>query len=72
MVKMLIQSLKLAELGQIILNFVSVVPNGMVVFFPSYAFLNAVKEVWESSGMMIKFSIKKKVSSHSESIKMDN
>lgn len=54
--------MKVAELGQIILNFVSVIPNGMVVFLPSYAFLNAVIGAWESSGMIAKFGVKKKVS----------
>lgn len=49
------------ELGQILFNLVSVVPKGMVVFLPSYSFFNAVKEVWETSGLMSKLAIKKKV-----------
>ncbi|KAK7691295.1 hypothetical protein QCA50_004689 [Cerrena zonata] len=42
----------LAELGQIILNFGNVVPNGMVVFVPSYSFLNMLTTAWETSGML--------------------
>jgi len=34
---------QLAELGQIISNFANVVSGGMVVFFPSYSFLDLVK-----------------------------
>ncbi|EJT96518.1 hypothetical protein DACRYDRAFT_25669, partial [Dacryopinax primogenitus] len=33
-----------SELGQALLNFLSLVPDGMVVFMPSYAFLNQLKE----------------------------
>ncbi|KAI0937761.1 hypothetical protein AcW1_003835 [Taiwanofungus camphoratus] len=51
----------IAELGQILFNFVNIVPGGMVVFFPSYSFLNGVKTAWKESGMMEKLRIKKKV-----------
>ncbi|EJU03231.1 hypothetical protein DACRYDRAFT_106396 [Dacryopinax primogenitus] len=34
-----------SELGQALLNFLSLVPDGMVVFMPSYAFLNQLKEI---------------------------
>jgi chromosome transmission fidelity protein 1 len=51
----------MAELGQILFNFVNVVPGGMTVFFPSYSFLNAVKAEWTASGMIEKFKGKKKV-----------
>ncbi|OJA14751.1 hypothetical protein AZE42_03180 [Rhizopogon vesiculosus] len=50
-----------SELGQIVLNFCNVVPGGMVVFFPSYTSLNFAREVWSQSGLMDKFSVKKKV-----------
>ncbi|KZP31421.1 DNA repair helicase [Athelia psychrophila] len=50
-----------AELGQIISNFVNVVPGGMVVFFPSYSFLNMVREQWGASGLIERFNIKKKL-----------
>lgn len=49
------------ELGQIVLNFCNVVPGGMVVFFPSYASLNFAREAWSQSGLLDKFSVKKKV-----------
>ncbi|THV04455.1 DNA repair helicase [Dendrothele bispora CBS 962.96] len=51
----------IAELGQIILNFTHTVPGGMIVFFPSYNFLNTAKEAWRSTGVLDKFNIKKKV-----------
>ncbi|CUA77223.1 chromosome transmission fidelity protein 1 [Rhizoctonia solani] len=36
----------IAELGQTVLNLTSLVPNGFVVFLPSYAFLSIVKAAW--------------------------
>lgn len=50
-----------AELGQVIFNFINLVPGGMVVFLPSYAFLNVLKVSWEASGLMDKLRTKKKV-----------
>ncbi|KAG2145902.1 DNA repair helicase [Suillus clintonianus] len=50
-----------SELGQIVLNFCNVVPGGIVVFFPSYASLNFTREAWSQSGLLDKFSVKKKV-----------
>ncbi|KAJ8080392.1 ATP-dependent DNA helicase chl1 [Marasmius tenuissimus] len=49
------------ELGQILLNFTHQIPAGMVVFFPSYNFLNKAKELWTASKMMDKFSSKKRI-----------
>ncbi|EGO23609.1 hypothetical protein SERLADRAFT_349743 [Serpula lacrymans var. lacrymans S7.9] len=51
----------IAELGQIIFNLCSIVPGGLVVFFPSYSYLNVVKEEWGSTRMLEKFEGKKKV-----------
>ncbi|KAI0359225.1 DNA repair helicase [Trametes cingulata] len=51
----------MAELGQMLLNFANVVPGGMVVFVPSYAFLHAVTKVWKASGLLDKLDAKKKV-----------
>ncbi|KAF7291652.1 Chl1 helicase [Mycena chlorophos] len=51
----------IAELGQILLNFAALVPKGMVVFFPSYSFLNTAKAVWQKSGAIARFEGKKKV-----------
>ena len=52
--------MKIAELGQILLNFTNVVPAGMVVFVPSYGFLNVVTEKWKASGVLEKLGAKKK------------
>ncbi|KIP08638.1 hypothetical protein PHLGIDRAFT_103970 [Phlebiopsis gigantea 11061_1 CR5-6] len=51
----------IAELGQLLTNFASLVPGGMVVFVPSYAFLNTVVGAWEKSGLMERLGAKKKV-----------
>ncbi|KAJ7729680.1 helicase C-terminal domain-containing protein [Mycena maculata] len=51
----------IGELGQILLNFAALVPRGMIVFFPSYRFLNTAKEVWQKSGILGRFEGKKKV-----------
>ncbi|KAI0629727.1 helicase C-terminal domain-containing protein [Trametes polyzona] len=51
----------MAELGQILLNFTNVVPGGMVVFVPSYAFLGMVTKLWQASGLWAKLDAKKKV-----------
>ena len=53
--------LQIAELGQILLNFANIVPAGMIVFFPSYKFLNTAKSLWTNSGMLSKLSAKKEV-----------
>ncbi|TRM61112.1 helicase C-terminal domain-containing protein [Schizophyllum amplum] len=49
------------ELGQILFNFSSVTPKGMVVFFPSYNFLNTAKAAWTKSGVLGRLENKKKV-----------
>ncbi|TBU40126.1 DNA repair helicase [Dichomitus squalens] len=59
----------IAELGQILLNFTNVVPGGMVVFVPSYGFLNVITERWKASGMLEKLSAKKKVFSEPQESK---
>ncbi|GJE94647.1 DNA repair helicase [Phanerochaete sordida] len=51
----------MAELGQVLFNFASLVPAGMVVFVPSYGFLNTVMGVWEKSGLLERLRSKKKV-----------
>ncbi|KAF9816792.1 hypothetical protein IEO21_03872 [Rhodonia placenta] len=51
----------IAELGQILLNFVNVVPKGMVVFLPSYSFLHTMMSAWEGSGLMEKLKSRKRV-----------
>ncbi|KAG8897073.1 ATP-dependent DNA helicase chl1 [Tulasnella sp. 403] len=51
----------MVELGQLLKNFVNVIPSGVVVFFPSYAFLNNIKKVWEENGVLEQLAVKKKV-----------
>jgi chromosome transmission fidelity protein 1 len=50
----------MAELGQLLTNLVNLVPHGLVVFFPSYAFLNSVKAAFQKSGLLEKLNLKKK------------
>ncbi|RDB17932.1 ATP-dependent DNA helicase CHL1 [Hypsizygus marmoreus] len=50
----------IAELGQILLNFAGMVPAGLIVFFPSYNFLNTAKTAWKTSGVLDKLGLKKK------------
>ncbi|KAK0187881.1 helicase C-terminal domain-containing protein [Armillaria mellea] len=51
----------IGELGQIILNLTNIVPGGIIVFFPSYRFLNTSKNAWKTGGVIEKFNAKKKV-----------
>lgn len=52
----------LAELGAILLSTVGLVPDGVVVFVPSYAFLDKVKTAWAgSTGVLAKLGQKKSV-----------
>ena len=44
-----------------LVNFTNVVPGGIVVFVPSYAFLNSVTSVWQSSKLLDRLRTKKKV-----------
>ena len=53
----------MAELGQILLNFTTLAPGGVVVFVPSYGFLNAITQKWKASGLLEKLNAKKKVRS---------
>lgn len=49
------------ELGQMLVNIASIVPNGLVVFFPSYAFLDQARVIWEASGLLARLGAKKTV-----------
>ncbi|CAE6498574.1 unnamed protein product [Rhizoctonia solani] len=53
----------IAELGQTVLNITNLVPNGFVVFLPSYAFLSLVKVAWSKGDNKIleRLGKKKKV-----------
>jgi len=52
---------QITQLGQILLNFANIIPAGMIIFFPSYRFLNTVKTHWTKSQTLDKFATKKKV-----------
>lgn len=53
---------QLTELGAVLLSIIALVPDGMVVFLPSYAFLDKVKAFWIQSGLLRKLDDKKQVS----------
>jgi len=44
-----------------LLNIAAIVPHGLVVFFPSYAFLDQVRHVWEESGLLARLGGKKTI-----------
>lgn len=44
-----------------LVNIATIVPNGLVVFVPSYAFLEQAKRVWETSGLIARLGAKKRV-----------
>lgn len=50
------------ELGAVLQSSIGLVPDGVVVFVPSYAFLDRLKTSWGGSGgLSEKFSAKKKI-----------
>ncbi|KAJ3495249.1 hypothetical protein NMY22_g19964 [Coprinellus aureogranulatus] len=51
----------ISELGQILYNYACVVPAGVIVFFPSYSFLNTAKDVWAKNKTLDRFGTKKAV-----------
>ncbi|KIJ17945.1 hypothetical protein PAXINDRAFT_72571, partial [Paxillus involutus ATCC 200175] len=51
----------LTELGQLISNLCNVIPGGMVVFFPSYSSLNCAQKTWNTTHLLDKIGVKKKV-----------
>ncbi|XP_041483809.1 regulator of telomere elongation helicase 1-like isoform X1 [Lytechinus variegatus] len=44
------------SLGNAIVNFARMVPNGLLVFFPSYPVMNHALEVWQESGVSNRIS----------------
>lgn len=51
----------MSELGQILVNLVNIIPAGLVVFFPSYKFLNTVQRLWANSKVLEKIAARKTV-----------
>lgn len=51
----------ISQLGVLVCSLVSVIPGGMVVFFPSYKYLNKVLESWIKSGTLDKIQIQKEI-----------
>ncbi|WWC89834.1 uncharacterized protein L201_004762 [Kwoniella dendrophila CBS 6074] len=49
----------LTELGSVIQSTIGLVPDGVVVFLPSYAFLDKIKVAWTASGLMSKLGDRK-------------
>ncbi|KAF6164159.1 hypothetical protein GIB67_010129 [Kingdonia uniflora] len=49
------------ELGRLICNLVTVVPEGIVVFFPSFEYEGQVHDAWKSSGILERITKKKRV-----------
>ena len=62
------------ELGRTLLNLCRVIPDGLVVFFPSYSYLDDVVKRWEGDGKvaaslkstMSRFEQHKQVGNHVE------
>lgn len=52
----------MSELGQILVNLVNIVPSGIVVFFPSYTFLNTVQRLWASTKVLERIAARKTAS----------
>jgi hypothetical protein len=65
-----IPPLQIIELGQTLLNLANLVPNGFVVFLPSYAFLSLAKSSWSKgeSKVLDRLGKKKKVCSAEHTI----
>ncbi|XP_023236750.1 ATP-dependent DNA helicase DDX11-like [Centruroides sculpturatus] len=49
------------ELGRVITNISSIVPGGIVCFFPSYDYEQKVYSHWDKTGFIFKLNVKKKI-----------
>jgi chromosome transmission fidelity protein 1 len=49
------------ELGQALINIAALTPKGMVVFVPSYDFLDQIQSRWEKTGARQRLAAKKEV-----------
>lgn len=52
----------MSELGQTVVNLCKVIPDGVVCFFASYAYLEQVTRFWEGKGGVLeRIGMRKKV-----------
>ncbi|XP_030569109.1 regulator of telomere elongation helicase 1 homolog [Drosophila novamexicana] len=51
----------ISSLGQTILNVSRIVPDGLLVFFPSYPMLNQCVDAWQASGLWADISCRKPI-----------
>ena len=49
------------ELGRVVLNVCAVVPDGVVLFLPSYSYEDELYKFWETQGYIEKLEKRKKV-----------
>ncbi|XP_071521047.1 regulator of telomere elongation helicase 1 homolog [Panulirus ornatus] len=49
------------SLGQTVLNFSRVIPDGLLVFFPSYPIMRSCRDEWQNSGIWSKISVGKPI-----------
>nr|XP_053647148.1 LOW QUALITY PROTEIN: regulator of telomere elongation helicase 1 homolog [Cherax quadricarinatus] len=49
------------SLGQTILNFSRIIPDGLLVFFPSYPIMRSCRDEWQNSGIWSKISVGKPI-----------
>jgi chromosome transmission fidelity protein 1 len=49
------------ELGQSLLNFCSIIPDGVVCFFPSYTYVDHVLQRWRETRLFESLARRKKV-----------
>lgn len=49
----------IASLGRTIFNFSCLIPDGMLIFFPSYPIMRACRDEWQNIGLWTKISEKK-------------
>lgn len=60
------------ELGRIIQNLCNIVPDGIVIFFPSYAYEQQLYEHWKNSGVLQRIAAKKMIFRETKTNNVDN
>ncbi|XP_071452899.1 regulator of telomere elongation helicase 1 homolog [Hetaerina americana] len=51
----------ISSLGQTIVNFSRIVPDGLLIFFPSYPMMNSCRDNWQESGIWSRIQEKKPI-----------